>query len=629
MSVSKEKKNLNGSLLVFTVLALVLIFLNLILKTDLWLPGEDNFLYIPLFKFYHAFSEKMIIIRIVFILSVVGFSWLTPSIKIGKKIKDEKVTLYLVYMLISMAIILLGPIDFYYYDILIFPFALLFFIYPTAVYFSKKKNNLKEEEMLTNVSSENENDMSFAFDTDKGKLVIHSPQQGIWVEGGAGSGKSASLIEPYIHQAVMKDFAGVIYDFKGNPPTLALTAFNALLQKKESNVKFSMINFSLLKQSVRCNPIAPRYLPSDLYAAEAADIILKNLNKEWIKKTDFWAENAISILKASIWMLRTHFPQYCTLPHVISLVLNDYNELLDFLSRDENIKKMILPVIVAHEKQADGQLAGAISSIQLPLTKLMNKELFWVLGADQFDLDITNPEAPKMLSICNDPALQESLSPAISLILSVCMQQMNQQGKNKSIFCVDELPTIYIKKLDNLPATARSNKVCTILSVQDYAQLERDYGKDEAKVIISNLGNQHTGMTNNSETAERISKTLGRIKRKSSSFSTSDSSISESESLKEENVLQAREIAGQDIGHFTGKIAGGNPPFYSAQFPYFDKDKIYKPYHDKIPDFAIITDTGDDELNDTIFQKQVEANFKKINEEARAILNGEELPNNS
>lgn len=620
MTISKEKKDLTGIVMGFALLFLALIALHLILTLQLWLPHSDSLLYQPLFSMYHKLNSKMIFIRGAYILGIFAVSWFTPSIKIGKNVKDADVKYYLIFIIVLSVLILLGPINVYHYDLIAFPVFLIAIVYPSALYFSKTKGNLKEEEMLNDVSSLAEGEMTFSFNTNKGNLVVHSPQQGVWIEGGAGSGKSASLIEPYIHQAVEKDFAGVIYDFKGNPPTLALTAFNSLVYKKQGAVKFAMLNFSLLKQSIRCNPIAPRYLPDDRYAAEAADIIMKNLQKDWIKKTDFWADNAISILKASIWMLRVHYPQYCTLPHAISLVLNDYKLVLDFLASDPEVKRLVLPVIVAHENDAQGQIAGAIASVQLPLTKLMNKQLFWVLSEDGFDLDITNKENPKMFCICNDPALKETLSPAISLILSVCMQQMNQQGKTKSIFCIDELPTIYIKNLDVLPATARSNKVCTILACQDYSQLEDEYGKDKAKVVISNLGNQFTGMTNNTDTAERISKSLGKLEKKATSYSTSESSLSESESLKEKSVLQAREIAGQDIGHFTGKIAGGKPPFFSAQFPYFDKDKIYKPYLNKIPDFALTAITGDKDLDDKIFNEQVEANFHRINKEVNEML---------
>lgn len=621
MSVSKEKKDTQALLLIFVMFFLILILLDWVLYNQLYIPAKDNLLYKPLEYFYNNFSPHMTILRIVYCFGVGFFSWITPSMKLGKNKEKKSKNNYLVFSIVLAVLITVGYLNVYFYD-LIYPLFLLAFLYPTAVYFSLIKNNLKEETMLDNVSSEKENEMSFTFKTDKGNLVVHSPQQGIWVEGGAGSGKSASLIEPFIHQAIEKGFAGVIYDFKGNPPTLGLTAYNTLYNTKiETPVKFAMINFSLLEQSVRCNPIAPRYIKTQLHASEAADIIMKNLNKEWIKKTDFWAENAISILKSTIWFLRNNHPEYCTLPHAISFVLNDYEKMLDVLCTDNDAAIMMQPVTVAHKKDAAGQIAGAISSIQLPLTKLRNKEIFWVLGKDDFDLNITNPNKPIMLSICNDPEIKESLSPGISLILSVCMQQMNQQGKHKSIFCVDELPTVYIKKLDELPATARSNKVCTMLSVQDYSQLERDYSKEEAKVILSNLGNQFIGMTNSKETAERISQIFGKIKKLKTSYSTSESSLSTSDSLQEENVIQARDVAGQKIGHFTGKIAGGNPPFFSAQFPYFDKEKIYANFNYKIPDFALMANTGDNALDRQIFQNQVDANFNRINQEITDLIN--------
>lgn len=621
MSVSKEKKDTQALLLIFVLFFLILILLDWVLVNKLYLPDKENILYIPLEYFYNTLSPKMTIIRIVYCGAVGLFAWITPSMKLGKQIEKEKAYVYLIASIILGVAISVGFLNIYIYDVILYPAFLLLIIYPTAVYFSLSKTPLKEENMLDGVSSEKENDMSFSFVTDKGKLVVHSPQQGIWVEGGAGSGKSASLIEPFIHQAVEKGFAGVIYDFKGNPPTLALTAYNALYNTKtDTKVKFAMINFSLLEQSIRCNPIAPRYLRTQLHASEAADIIMKNLNKEWIKKTDFWAENAISILKATIWFLRNNHPEYCTLPHAISFVLNDYERFMDVLCTDNDAAIMMQPITVAHKKEAAGQIAGAISSIQLPLTKLRNREIFWVLGKDDFDLNITNPNKPIMLTICNDPEIKESLSPGISLILSVCMQQMNQQGKNKSIFCIDELPTVYIKNLDELPATARSNKVCTMLSVQDYSQMELNYGKEQAKVTISNLGNQFIGMTNNKETAERISQIFGKLKKLKTSYSTSESSLSTSDSLQEESVIQSRDVAGQKTGHFVGKIAAGEPPFFSAQFPYFDKEKIYKNFVTKIPDFALMTNTGDDNKDKEIFQNQVDANFIRINQEITNLI---------
>ncbi|PKP45555.1 MAG: hypothetical protein CVT95_08500 [Bacteroidetes bacterium HGW-Bacteroidetes-12] len=622
MSLTKEKKDIQSFILIFVLFFLIIIILDWVLFNRLWLPKQESILYQPLFYFYENFNSKMIFIRLAYCFSVGFLAWFTPSLKFGRKLEKENVTKYLFIAIILGGAILFGYLGYEIYDLIIFPALLLLFIYPTALYFSKQNNSLIEENMLDGVSSEEENEISFSFKTNKGKLVVHSPQQGIWVEGGAGSGKSASLIEPFIHQAIEKGFAGVVYDYKGNPPTLALTAYNALYNTKtNTKTKFAMINFSLLEQSVRCNPIAPRYLRTQLHASEAADIIMKNLNKEWIKKTDFWAENAISILKATIWFLRNNHPEYCTLPHAISFILNDYEKFMDVLCTDNDAAIMMQPITIAHKKEAAGQIAGAISSIQLPLTKLRNKEIFWVLGKDDFDLNITNSSKPIMLTICNDPEIEESLSPGISLILSVCMQQMNQQGKNKSIFCIDELPTVYIKKLDKLPATARSNKVCTMLGVQDYSQLERDYSREEAKVIISNLGNQFIGMTNSKETAERVSQVFGKIKKMKVSYSTSESSFSQSDTLQEESVLQSRDVAGQGIGHFTGKIAGGKPPFFSAQFPYFDKEKIYSKYVSKIPDFALVTNTGDENMDKQIFQNQVDANFVRINQEITNLIN--------
>lgn len=571
-------------------------------------------------KIFNTLLDNEIYIRAFFVVLMLGFFYMLPSFKFAKKLKEEDKLIYRVIALGTNSLFLVGVIHIMFYDMFIFPLIILANVFVSSKAMATLKGNLKEETMLTNVSSEKENDMSFSFLTDKGNLVVHSPQQGTWIEGGAGSGKSASLVEPHIKQSADKGFAGVIYDFKGNPPTLGLTAYNSLIHAKNTPVKFAIINFSLLKQSVRCNPISPRYLTSKNYARTAADTIMKNIKKEWIKSADFWADNAIGWFGAIIWFLKKYHPEYCTLPHCVVFALQNYSDGLNILNTDKEIKSMMMPISIAHEKNAEGQLAGAVASLQLPLSHLYNEELFWVMSKDDFDLDITNPSKPTMLVVCNDPALKQALSPGIALILSVCMQQMNQQGKQKSIFCVDELPTIYIKGLDELPATARSNKVCTILALQDYSQLERDYGKEQSKAIVSNLGNQFCGMTNNNETAERVAKSLGKIKKLKTSYSSSSNSLSESESLQSEEVLQARDIAGQKPGHFIGKIAAGDPPFFSAQFPYFDNKKIFPNYQDSIPDFAVTIKTGNDELDNKTFQNMIEMNFHRITTEVENLF---------
>lgn len=399
-------------------------------------------------------------------------------------------------------------------------------------------------------------------------ILTANPWQGIYIEGAAGSGKSASVIGPIIEQAAKKNFAGFLYDYKGAPPTLSRQLYNAL-QKYPSKVKFAHINFSLPFLSGRCNPLAPRYISSKLHAQEYATTILKNLNKDWITRQDFWCLNAIAYLSGILWFLKNYYPCYCTLPHATLLGLQEVGAVMKLISRDREVHSMVSPIAHAYQQGAKDQLAGIVASFQLPLGKIYNKNIFWVMngqgGEDHIDLDLTSPTHPTFLTVANDPGLSEGLCPVISLIATVCMKNMNQQGKHKALFLLDEAPTLFIPDLSTLPATARSNKVSTILCVQDYAQLKKYYGAHDAQVMRANLGNQFFGMTNNLETAKYVSELVGEYEKVTRSLSKSKGHTTESTSLKKEAILSPTAIMNQAAGHFVVRISSADPPIVAAQ----------------------------------------------------------------
>jgi hypothetical protein len=620
-----DKKALIPTVILMTALFYILVAAEWMIYNGLMDRNPDNLLSSGIFTLYEKLVPHSISIRLITCILIALTFWVVPNIKINKDEKEENRIWIHATTFVLCGLYIMGFRTFSFYSFFIFP--LITFAAP---YFIMKSvsglNKLKDKSYALMISCLPENEMSFEFDTDLGLLRLHSPQQGIYVESGAGGGKSFNIIEPVLFEAVMKGYAGFVYDFKGNPPTLSRTVYSALkhkikiLKPGETQVKFGFINFVDMTRTVQVNPFSPKYLLSDLHVTEAATTLMLNLNKSWIEKRDFWADNAISILDAAIKFMKKHHPDKCTLPHVISLILNNYEGLLNLLATDPDIQKVILPVLVAHQKNAAGQTAGAISSIQLPLQKLYNANVYWVLSKDDFDLDLNNKNNPKFLCVANDPALMEALSPCIALITSVCMQQMNQQGKNKSIFCIDELPTLFINKLDNLPATARSNKVVTCLSVQSYAQLERDYGTKNAEVILGNLGNQFFGMTNEYRTAERVVKTFGDHKVRDFSFSESDSGLSESHSYKKENIFQARDVMGQQVGHFMGKVAGGTPPLFSVQMPAPGKRRVDAMEELTIPAFSVPMENVSESVNKTVLDKMVMENFERINAESLALI---------
>lgn len=423
--------------------------------------------------------------------------------------------------------------------------------------------------------------------TDKKFILTTNPWQGIYIEGAAGSGKSHAVIGPLIDQAAKKNFAGFVYDYKGSPPTLSKQLYNALA-KYQSKVRFAHINFSLPLLSVRCNPLSPQYITSKLHAQEYATAIMKNLNKDWITRQDFWCLNSIAYLSGILWFLKNYYPSYCSLPHATLLGLQEVGAVMQLISRDSEISSMVSPIAHACRAGAKDQLAGIVASFQLPLGKLYNKHIFWVMNGqgdeEHIDLDLNHPSCPTLLTVANDPVLSEALCPVISLIATVCMKKMNQQGKHKSLFLLDEAPTLFIPELSQLPATARSNKVSTILCVQDYAQLKKYYGADDAQVMRANLGNQFFGMTNNLETAKYVSELVGDYEKLARSIAQSEQHITESTSLQKDHILTPREIMNQPPGHFVVRMSNAQPPIVAAQLSAWQQTAQELPINHRHPE---------------------------------------------
>lgn len=401
-----------------------------------------------------------------------------------------------------------------------------------------------------------------------GAVEVKNPYSGIFISGGAGSGKSKSLIEPIIYDAGIKNFTGVVYDFKY--PELAKyveTAFDS------SKIDKRYVNFTDMNYTDRINPIEPSLMRNDSFAREFAFSILANLNPTMISKPDFWSDNSLSLLSAVFWYLKSNEPQFCTLPHAMSLILQpDLEALLNMLQSNEKCSDMIATILTAHKQGAQNQLSGVISTLQVALSKINTAEIYFVTSESDFSLNLNDPINKTILVVGNDPTLLETYSPVIGLILTSISKQLNQQDKAKSIFLIDEFPTVFIPKVEQLPATGRSNKVATILACQDIAQMVDKYGKDKADTILSNLGNQFYGRTTNPETAKRVSMLFGKSDKliestnKSSSNNVFGTDLKNTKgssySYQERDLVKVQDVAQLTTGSFytilsEGKIRQG------------------------------------------------------------------------
>ena len=417
------------------------------------------------------------------------------------------------------------------------------------------------------------------------QINLVAPFRASMVMGVPGSGKSFAIYNKCIEDMVRKGYTIFLYDYKFPDLTEELLTeiyfqrkHENLWEKDKNKPKIYILNFDDPKKSNRCNPIHHSYITDPADTTEIADLLFKNINKGAAKGGfDFFNESAKVYLDALAWLLANYDPDaiyggedgytvvgsktdyvnkgcFCTFPHIIELMAYNYQKVFQILQYTHGLEAKISPFASALESQAMEQLMGQVASAQIPLGKFVSPALYWIMTGDDFTLDINNPEDPKIVCMGNNPDRQSIYGSAIALYTSRMFKLINHKHKRHSAVLLDELPTVFIKGLDNLIATARSNKVAIILGAQDRTQLKRDYGQDEADVIIATVGNILSGQVN-TETAKFLSEMFGKEFREQQSKSISDDSDSTSISYQLQEIMPASKIGTLTQGVFIGRVA--------------------------------------------------------------------------
>lgn len=426
--------------------------------------------------------------------------------------------------------------------------------------FNKKNETFPQEERLL----QNEYSINLPAQYNlKGKIISSwinfiNPMRGLLVMGSPGAGKSYFIIQHIIKQHIEKGFSMFIYDFKYDD--LSRIAYNHFLKCKSSKYKvepkFFVINFDDLSRCHRCNPLDPDSMLDITDAVESARTIMLGLNRSWIKRQgEFFVESPINFLTSIIWFLRKfHNGEYCTLPHAIELMQVDYDKLFTVLKTEAEIEAYLNPFVSAFINDSMEQLQGQIDAARISIARLSSPALYYVLSGNDFTLDINDPASPKIVCLANNPQKQQVYGAVLSLYISRMTKIINRRNKLKSSLIFDEFPTIYFNGIDNLIATARSNKVATTIAVQDYSQLKNEYSREQAEVILNIMGNIISGQVSG-DTAKFLSEKFGRIMqdRESISINSNDTSISKSKQL--EQAIPASTIASLSSGEFVGMVA--------------------------------------------------------------------------
>ncbi len=480
---------------------------------------------------------------------------------------------------------------------------------PTRFYYKKKWNN--------------------------GWINVVNPFRASMVLGTPGSGKSYAIVNNYIKQQIEKGFAMYIYDYKF--PDLSEIAYNHLLNHLDAyqvKPQFFVINFDDPRKSHRCNPINPSFMTDISDAYESAYTIMLNLNRSWIQKQgDFFVESPIILLAAIIWFLKIYENgKYCTFPHAIEFLNRPYAQIFPILTSYDELANYLSPFMDAWEGGAQDQLQGQIASAKIPLSRMISPALYWVMTGDDFSLDINNPNEPKVLVVGNNPDRQNIYSAALGLYNSRIVKLINKKKQLKSSVIIDELPTIYFRGLDNLIATARSNKVAVCLGFQDFSQLTRDYGDKESKVIQNTVGNVFSGQVVG-ETAKNLSERFGKVLQQRQSMTINRNDKSTSISTQMDSLIPASKISNLTQGMFVGAVSDNfderiDQKIFHAEI-IVDSAKVsvemkaYRP----IPVIADFTnEDGFENLKETI-----EANYRRVKQEILSLVDSEieQIKNNS
>ncbi|MGM9478054.1 type IV secretory system conjugative DNA transfer family protein [Pedobacter sp. GSP4] len=405
----------------------------------------------------------------------------------------------------------------------------------------------------------------------RGFINLENIFRGTMLIGTPGSGKSFGVVMPFIRQLIAKEFCICLYDFK-NPDLAKVAYYHYLLAKQRgkcSGYGFHVVNLTEVEKSRRINVLRSDYIRTLADASETAEGLVEALKKgdKSGGSDQFFTQSAVNFLASCIYFFACfENGKYSTFPHIMSFLNCSYEEIFGTLTKNAELASLLSPFMTAYKAQAYNQLEGQIGTLKIFMSRLATKETYWVFSGDDFNLKISSPQSPSILVLANDPNTQNINSACYSLVLNRLTRLLNAKGNLPSALIIDELPTLFVHRIENLIATARSNKVAVLMGLQELPQFQQQYGKDTASTITAVVGNVLSGSVRNKETLEWLERLFGKVKQESESLSIDRAKTSVSFSERLEPLIPAGKIASLKAGEMVGMLASDATSDFSGEF---------------------------------------------------------------
>jgi len=446
------------------------------------------------------------------------------------------------------------------------------------------------------------------------------------IVGTPGSGKTFGAINSIIRQLMAKEFCLCVFDFK-YPDLGKVLYYHFLLAKQQGKCKnytFHVLNPSEPERSRRINLFRREWLETLGDAMETAEALVEAMKKgdKSGGSDQFFTQSAINFLASCIYFFSKYKKgKYSSFPHVLAFLNRSYEEIFNTLFTEPELISLLSPFQTAYQAKEFGQLEGQIGTLKIFISRLATKETFWVFSGDDFNLKLSDPNEPGVLVLASNPNTQSITSACFSGIVNRMTRLMNSRGNLPCGLIVDEAPTLYCHKIENVISTARSMKFAVVLGLQELPMLQQQYGKDTSAVITSVVGNILSGSVRNKDTLDWLERLFGKSKQISENLSIDRNKTSTSLNEKMEPLIPAGKIASLNTGEMVGLIAAEPQEHYDGKFETsaihcrinLDTEALKKE-EENYPDLPTFYDFGD--KKEEILMK----NFLKINDDIDQLV---------